>query len=78
VIDIHSHILPGLMTAPQPGRLSPDGLAGGGDGTHTMVQSSPIQNRSVNLAEINHRDEILNKIAEFNDWTAAIDLETGL
>jgi tyrosine-protein phosphatase YwqE len=79
VIDVHSHILPGLDDGPQTwedslqmARLAVE------DGIHTMVASPHLfKHRSVNLAETNHKDEILNKIAEFKQelLTAAIDLE---
>jgi protein-tyrosine phosphatase len=79
VIDIHSHILPGLDDGAstwedslQMARLAVE------DGIRTMVASPHLfKNRTVNLAETNHKDEILNKITEFKQklLTAAIDLE---
>ena len=79
MIDIHSHILPGLDDGAstwedslQMARLAVE------DGIHTMVASPHLfKNRTVNLAEINHKDEILNKITEFKQklLAAAIDLE---
>ena len=79
MIDIHSHILPGLDDGAstwedslQMARLAVE------DGIRTMVASPHLfKNRTVNLAEINHKDEILNKITEFKQklLTAAIDLE---
>ena len=79
MIDVHSHILPGLDDGPQTwedslqmARLAVE------DGIHTMVASPHLfKNRIVNLAETNHKDEILNKITEFKQklLTAAIDLE---
>lgn len=79
MIDIHSHILPGLDDGAstwedslEMARLAVE------DGIHTIVASPHLfRNRTVNLAEINHKGEILNKITEFKQklLTAAIDLE---
>ena len=79
MIDVHSHILPGLDDGSsnwedslQMARMAVE------DGIHTMVASPHLfQRRSINLAEINHKDDILDKIDEFKQklLTEAIELE---
>jgi len=67
VIDLHSHILPGLddgastwEDALQMARMAVE------DGIHTMVASPHLfQHRYINLAEVNRPEAIFEKISEF-------------
>jgi protein-tyrosine phosphatase len=79
MIDIHSHILPGLDDGSsnweESLKMARIAVA---DGIHAMVASPHLfKQRSVNLAEINHKVEILDKIGEFKQRLLAegIDLE---
>ncbi len=79
MIDVHAHILPDLDDGPstwedslEMARMAVD------DGIRTMVASPHLfKSRSVNLAEINHKDKIFDKINDFKQklLTAGIDLE---
>jgi protein-tyrosine phosphatase len=79
VIDLHSHILPGLDDGStswedslQMARMAVE------DGIRTMVASPHLfQQRTVNLAELNHKEAILEKISEFKERLEAegLDLE---
>ena len=64
MIDLHSHILPGLDDGAstwedslEMARMAVE------DGIRTMVASPHLfKHRTVNLAEINHKEAILDKI----------------
>ena len=79
MIDLHTHILPGLDDGAsswedslEMARMAVE------DGIRTMVASPHLfQHRAVNLAEVNHKGAILDKIREFKQKleAAGLDLE---
>ena len=79
MIDLHSHILPGLDDGAstwedslEMARMAVE------DGIRTTVASPHLfQHRTVNLAEVNHKGAILDKIKEFKQKleAAGLDLE---
>lgn len=79
MIDLHSHILPGLDDGAstwedslEMARLAVE------DGIRTMVASPHLfQHRAVNLSEVNYKEAILAKISEFKQQleAAGLDLE---
>jgi protein-tyrosine phosphatase len=77
VIDIHSHILPGLDdgAATWEDSLEMARMAVA-DGIRTIVASPHLfRHRTVNLAEVNHKEIILDKIREFKQKLAAAGLD---
>ena len=79
MIDLHSHILPDLDDGPvswedslEMARMAVE------DGIRTMVASPHLyQHRSINPAEINHKEAIFKKISELKErlGAAGLDLE---
>lgn len=79
MIDLHSHILPdlddGASTWEDSLQMARMAVA---DGTRIMVASPHLfQHRGINLAEVNRKEAILERINEFKQKlkTEAIDLE---
>ena len=77
MIDLHSHILPGLDDGPATWEDSLEmarmALA---DGIRTVVASPHLfRHRSVNMGEVNHKETILDKIREFKQKLAAAGLD---
>ena len=79
MIDLHSHILPGLDDGASTWEVSLEmARMAVEDGIHTMVASPHLfRHRAINLAEVNHKEAILDKIREFKQKleAAGLDLE---
>jgi protein-tyrosine phosphatase len=79
MIDLHSHILPGLDDGASSWEESLQmARRAGDDGIHTMMASPHLfKKRTVNLAEMNRKADVLNQISSFKQklLTEGIDLE---
>ena len=79
MIDLHTHILPGLDDGASSWEESLEmARMAVEDGIRTMVASPHLfQHRAINPAEVNHKGKILDKIGEFKQKleAAGLDLE---
>lgn len=69
MIDLHSHILPGLDDGASTWEDSVEmARLAVADGIHTMVASPHLfKKRAISQAEVNQKEEIINKIKEFKE-----------
>ncbi len=80
MIDLHTHILPGLDDGAsswedslEMARMAVE------DGIRTMVACPHLfQHRSIDLAAVNHKEAILEKIREFKQKLEAAGLDLGI